>query len=272
MKSDAKLILSSEWEFSPLTRTVGKNDLTDFVFIGLPASEAGNALIVPLAGHEIGHSVWQHHALTAKLKPVITKTLEDMYSSNVKELETRYSYKVADPPLQDLFVMTRLAKSLGLLNKQCEEIFCDLTGLLIFGESYLYSFLYLLAPNVGGKSSPYYPTLETRATYLEAQANKWGFEVPANFTKSFFESGRSPGPDDFMVDMADRSAISMVDTLASEAEELVAKKIQQPANAERDEVVVRFQSAFPLRRPGAWPTSSMPVGSVGSRLKITATK
>ena len=37
------MVLSSEWEFSPFTFPVISEDLKDFVFIGLPASEAGNA-------------------------------------------------------------------------------------------------------------------------------------------------------------------------------------------------------------------------------------
>jgi hypothetical protein len=34
-------------------------DLPDLMFIGLPACEADNALIVPLTGHELGHSLWR---------------------------------------------------------------------------------------------------------------------------------------------------------------------------------------------------------------------
>jgi hypothetical protein len=44
--SDAKLILSSEWSFSPLTYPAVFPDLPDLIFIGLPATEAGNALML----------------------------------------------------------------------------------------------------------------------------------------------------------------------------------------------------------------------------------
>jgi hypothetical protein len=50
---DAKLVLSSEWMFSPFTLTQVFPELSGFVFIGIPASESGNALIVPSTGHEL---------------------------------------------------------------------------------------------------------------------------------------------------------------------------------------------------------------------------
>jgi hypothetical protein len=50
---DTKLILSSEWSFSPFTYVGVFPELPGFVFIGIPASESGNALIIPAAGHEL---------------------------------------------------------------------------------------------------------------------------------------------------------------------------------------------------------------------------
>ena len=60
--AQAKLILSSEWSFSPFTYPAVFADLPDLMFIGLPATEAGDALILPLTGHELGHSVWRRPA------------------------------------------------------------------------------------------------------------------------------------------------------------------------------------------------------------------
>src|ERR1700746_1884954 len=51
---EAKLIVSSEWIFSPFTYPAVTDDLPHLMFIGLPSSEAGNSLIVPLTGHELG--------------------------------------------------------------------------------------------------------------------------------------------------------------------------------------------------------------------------
>jgi hypothetical protein len=57
--NSAKLIISSEWDFSPFTYPAVTVDLPDLMFIGLPSTEAGNSLLVPLSGHELGHSVWR---------------------------------------------------------------------------------------------------------------------------------------------------------------------------------------------------------------------
>ncbi len=57
------LILSSEWDFSPLTYPVASK-LDNYVFIGMPVSEAGTALIIPLVGHEVAHSIWRNKKLS----------------------------------------------------------------------------------------------------------------------------------------------------------------------------------------------------------------
>ena len=54
---ETRLILSSEWDYSPFMYDQ-ITDLPSFVFIGLPACESANPLLLPLAGHELGHSVW----------------------------------------------------------------------------------------------------------------------------------------------------------------------------------------------------------------------
>ena len=55
----AAVVLSSEWNFSPFTYPVALPELPEFIFIGIPASECQNPLILPLAGHELGHVVWR---------------------------------------------------------------------------------------------------------------------------------------------------------------------------------------------------------------------
>lgn len=58
LKKDTKLLLSSEWDYSPLTYSEIK-EMPSFVLLGLPASESSNPLLIPLAGHELGHSLWE---------------------------------------------------------------------------------------------------------------------------------------------------------------------------------------------------------------------
>lgn len=64
------LILSSEWSYSPFTY-FKVPALPGFVLIGFPSTESANPLIVPLAGHEIGHSLWIVSDLKNKYKPLL---------------------------------------------------------------------------------------------------------------------------------------------------------------------------------------------------------
>jgi len=48
-----KLILSFEWDYVPYTYPQNHVLLPNFVVIGLPASEASNALVLPAVGHEL---------------------------------------------------------------------------------------------------------------------------------------------------------------------------------------------------------------------------
>ena len=66
---DAKLVLSAEWDYSPLTYPLTFQELPNFVFLGLPTTECSNALIIPLAGHELGHSVWSRQGMARELMP-----------------------------------------------------------------------------------------------------------------------------------------------------------------------------------------------------------
>jgi hypothetical protein len=69
-----KLLISSEWDYSPLTYPTIPN-LPGFVFIGFPAPESGNPLVIPLAGHELGHAVWIREHLANKYRPLISKAV-----------------------------------------------------------------------------------------------------------------------------------------------------------------------------------------------------
>lgn len=54
----SKLIISPEWDYSPLTVLFPQLSDLGYVLVGLPGCEANNALLTPLAGHELGHNIW----------------------------------------------------------------------------------------------------------------------------------------------------------------------------------------------------------------------
>ncbi len=89
---DTMLILSSEWEFSPFADPSVITELQNYVFVGLPVSEAGNSLILPLAGHELGHSVWRKKEIARKLRNDMQILIADQLSelkSGVREESTK---------------------------------------------------------------------------------------------------------------------------------------------------------------------------------------
>ena len=62
----AKVVISSEWDLSPLTYALSVPVLPGYVLLGMPATESSNALLLPLTGHELGHSVWTNENLEDK--------------------------------------------------------------------------------------------------------------------------------------------------------------------------------------------------------------
>jgi hypothetical protein len=181
----AKLILSSEWQYIPFTYPQNIQELPDFIFIGLPASESDNALIFPCAGHELGHSVWQKHKLQAHINSQVRTLIDNLFETNRSTFEAAYpDLKNADVQ-QDLFVQFVKSEIFNSTLRQSEELFSDFLGLCIFGESYLYAFEYLLAPRLSGKRSLDYPDTGTRVQILEKFATeKFGINC-SNYSSAF---------------------------------------------------------------------------------------
>jgi hypothetical protein len=210
----AKLILSSEWNFSPFTYPATFQDLPDLILIGLPATESGNSLIFPLAGHELGHSIWRRPtsrgpSVNSPLLEGLRTALLTHYQKNWAEFDKLFEPKKDSTHLlTDLFLQKIWAQSLKLASRQLEELFCDLFGLAIFGEGFLYSFLYVLSPNLGPRVD-IYPTLERRTKVLIDGARRFAFDIPANFGSYFSEESPS-------LDLKESFILRMADAVGSE--------------------------------------------------------
>lgn len=182
---ETDLLISSEWNFIPFTYPVGIDLLDSVVLIGSPAPESENALIVPLAGHEIGHSVWRVEDVEGQLaQPVLEAVGEAIATLDGKEdhqddLVARSNREV---------LTDRCAK---LASKQLEEIYCDLVGLHIFGESYLYAFDYLLGPGDGGRSLDY-PSDATRMQILVKASEKLDVMIDPDLKDHWTEANALP--------------------------------------------------------------------------------
>ena len=112
-----------------------------YVLLGLPASESGNPLLIPLAGHELGHTTWQRKSLREKYGKQIQASILD----NAKKQKSRYDEFFTgglDLPL----IVGNLDPAIQCSLRQAEETFCDFFGLRLFAVSFLHAFAYLLTP------------------------------------------------------------------------------------------------------------------------------
>lgn len=172
-----RVLVSSEWTYTPFTWPMNFDMLPDFVIIGTPASESSNALVSPLAGHEIGHSAWRHFkdiSTTAAqaVNPAIDKALERQ-----PEVRRRLLEELKLDELGSRVVIERCAVS---AMKQIEETFCDLFGLYIFGTAYLHAYDYLVAPGAAVATLDY-PSDERRVKTLCDAANAWRIPLDRDF-------------------------------------------------------------------------------------------
>lgn len=164
----AKLIISSDWTYSPFTLTPIQLE-KDIVLVGMPMSESNNALVAPLAGHELGHNIWRNDSIGPQVQPWVTEALDKRkkWTSRHKRVGQEHS------------------KAFSLALFQCEEIFCDIIGLLMFRESYLHAFRYLLATDREQSRSGAYPTISNRTKMLCGFARKAKISVPPKYLESF---------------------------------------------------------------------------------------
>ncbi len=230
MGSHAKLVVSSEWQFSPFTLLYpGEfgDGLDEFVLVGLPAAEAGNPLIAPLAGHELGHNIWRR---LGNLKECVEDLIDDRVMSIIKnEVWEEFSnlFRLSNKKQlgqKDLFGNpAQLAKVWAV--SQCEEMFCDFIGLCIFGEGYLHAFQYLISPG-GGFRNPVYPSMQDRVAALVKASTILGVTVPPTFREEFDESDVSSDPaHQLLLKISDDASKDLVENLSRIAKNFCEQKV-----------------------------------------------
>ena len=213
----ARLILSSEWEYSPLVY----NDIPElpgFVLIGFPATESGNGLLAPLAGHELGHSLWSlrkcGHDVKVPLKDCLLAEMMNC-QREFKDLSGRQEVTENDLT-SDMFLVDIWGPAEKWALRQAEETFCDFVALMIFGSAYLHSFSYLISPSLSVSRSVVYPALKTRVENLVYGASKYGIRVPKGFEESFEDDKpvKLGNLDAFRLELADKSLEGVLDLLS----------------------------------------------------------
>lgn len=224
LQSDTRLIVSSEWAFSPFTMPHGSL-LTGFVFIGMPASEADNALLVPLAGHEFGHSVWAGPGGLAAVGVKVEEAVWQQVRARIQEFRTLFSITADETQLsQDMDTVRAVAPARRWALEQAQELFCDIFGLRTFGESYLHAFSYFLAPGLGSRRPPEYPHPRDRAEALVKAATQFAVAVPTGFAEAFTPpTPRAPSRETFLAVVADDAARDVVPLLINRADECASQ-------------------------------------------------
>lgn len=223
---DSKLIISSEWDFSPFTflppSVFGRSDI---VFIGGPASEASNVLTIPLAGHELGHNVWAKQKRAEQLGPELWQTIhKHIASARWAEFQAQFPQLKQPKDLEDLIGEQTWSPAWEWALRQCEELFCDFIGMCIFRESFPHAFSYLLAPGIPFLRSVEYPATKQRATFHEQAASSYGIKLPAEYTGRFEdEQFLTQQPIKLLLEIADFGVSQLAPRLIEEAQAAVEK-------------------------------------------------
>jgi hypothetical protein len=260
--SNAKVIFSSEWDFSPVTYPLSVPALPNYVLLGMPSSESSNALILPLAGHELGHSVWLNENLESAFASVVDDAARQYLTdhwANFAAINPEHAHlQVTDEELaNNMFLKLEVSDIVELALYQIEEIFCDAIGAWLFGQSYALAFHYLLAPNLGGDRPIEYPTLQSRADFI---AQFGGVDLSAHgfpdYKGDFADwQPRMPLRQQFTSGAADAIGIKLANTMYQKAHDIVtttaAKHAPDPA-AEKN-ILEKFQHGIPAHSPRSLP-------------------
>ena len=246
-----KLVMSSEWNFSPFT-FLQMPRLPEYVLIGLPASEANNSLLTPLAGHEFGHTIWKVDRAEDRYRDPLSQVIVRRIRARWVEYQGYFPYIADEKALAtDMFAVQTWLPALRWALRQCEEIFCDSVGLWLFGEAYLQAFAYLLAPGLAAHRVPYYPSITARVKYLVSSAKHFGIEVPESYPK-LFEGGAPPPktPDGFLTSLSDDATADQVDKLAGHVGRYMEeRKVPIVDEVEVKEVLDSFKLMVPADNP-----------------------
>jgi hypothetical protein len=253
-KRKTQLLLSSEWNYSPITYHEIP-DLPSFVLIGFPASESSNPLLVPLSGHELGHSMWADRKMELQFRPIIQRAIIDYINGHWADYQSLFP-NVDDPSrlATDLFALETWSRALNWAVQQAKESFCDFIGIRIYGPSFLKAFAYLFAPNVHSPRSESYPQSMKRVRNLIRAAETYGFDVPSGYEGMFKprpEPQLAPA-DGYRLRMADEVLDIVINGLIAKANDLISEtNIQKPNLAE----VKRIRKQLGLMVPAQHCTS-----------------
>jgi hypothetical protein len=217
-----RLIIGSEWNYSPYIYPLLSQLLDSFILVGLPASEAQNALLVPTAGHELGHAIWRDTNVHQKFGALIESKIIEAYQHRWSSTERFFPSAVKSSDIAtDLEARAVWSASYKYAARQLEEVFCDCVGVWLFGEGYLHAFRYLLAPDSAARPSDYYPPNRRRAEYSVRAASEYGDRIHLHYPDVFRPPEAST---DLKLEIADSVTHDLAPIAISEAASFLGSK------------------------------------------------
>ncbi len=129
--------------------------------------------------------------------------------------------------------------------RQLEEVFCDLFGLFVFGESYLFAYEYFLAPG-GGIRATGYPSATDRVRYLLDAAAVLKLDVDFDLFAGWQPSTVRNNLQTDVLAFADAAVARTVPSLRKLAFDLLKKKkVQRNRPKVVQRIMVSFQAHIP---------------------------
>lgn len=259
----SRLVLSAEWDYVPFAYPQSLEDLRSFIFIGLPSSESANFLVLPLAGHELGHAVWRRRGLEGEIYNTVIVPVEDAFKCNIERFAAREpNYRGPNDLVSRNVLSDAVGQSVEYAVSQAEEYFCDFMALALFGESHLTAFAYILAPGMGRERKPNYPSQNDRAAALVSFAERLPVRSPENFV-SQFRTNVSGGTSSqsFNLTIAEYVIKRFLPAIWNAVSEVLAEaRVARPNLTESQKILQSFQRGVPFPNPcslgdianGAW--------------------
>jgi hypothetical protein len=278
LQGKPQLLLSSEWDYVPFAYPQSLEDLRSFVLIGLPASEAASALLLPLAGHELGHAVWRNLGIGGSVAATLQYRCDDLYSSDMPAFKKVFAdYDPNDMVNRDI-LPDAIAESVEYGVRQAEEIFCDLFSYAIFGASYLHAFAYIVAPGSSVRD-PKYPFNATRISVVSKVASGEGVSLPSLSELEFANETRHGDPRHrFIVRKAEDSVSAITNGIWKRVLEIVQQSnLQRPNQALAVRHSKELAIGIPAHSPvclgdvvtAGWLRYAEIVRSTGSPVKVS---
>jgi hypothetical protein len=249
-----KLVLSSEWNYSPVVLP-GVEPLEDFLLLGLPASESSAPFLLPLAGHEFGHRLWVNLEMGPIVENwVMTEILKETAErwAEYKQLFPEVYGDVSELDENLLTVYGTWQPVMRWALGQAAESFSDFLGVRVFGRSYLSAFAYLLSPKVPGRRPVKYPDMVTRVENVARAAQEYAVPVPDGYVNMFrnFEPTHHLTPREAfqltVIDIAIAAIVPVLITLADEYATLVGIEKRTAGDDQHESKVrARFEMVAP---------------------------